>query len=175
LHSFLCRRTGWNLELFHPICSGLYWSTGKNGRLFSDRNPGGISGWKVFCNCVYAVYKSKQINGIYSLINIILVLVAIIHPGWIGVWSIFLTSFFMSLMYPTIFAMSIKGLGQNTKIGGSLLVMAIIGGAFWTPIMGLIFMHTHSMALAMAVPLLAYIFISYYAYFGSKAKINVQI
>jgi FHS family L-fucose permease-like MFS transporter len=110
--------------------------------------------------------KPNRLMGIYGAINVLLVLIAVIHPGWIGVWSIFLTSFFMSLMYPTIFAMSIKGLGHNTKIGGSLIVMAIIGGAVLTPIMGLISMNTHSMALAMTVPLLAYVFISYYAWWG---------
>ena len=60
------------------------------------------------------------------------------RPGWVGLWAVFLTSFFMSLMFPTIFALGLKKLGPNTKIGGSLLVMAIVGGAVLTPIMGLI-------------------------------------
>ena len=71
-------------------------------------------------------------------------------------------------MYPTIFAMSIKGLGPNTKIGGSVLVMAIIGGAILTPVMGLIVEETESMALAMINPLVAYVYIAYYSWFGAK-------
>lgn len=43
-------------------------------------------------------------------------------------------SFFMSLMFPTIFALGLKGLGANTKIGGSMIVIAIIGGAIFTPL-----------------------------------------
>ncbi len=70
----------------------------------------------------------------------------------------------MSLMYPTIFASSIKGLGRNTKIGGSILVMAIIGGALCTPLMGYISETTDSMAFAMTIPLIAYLYIFYYSF-----------
>lgn len=114
------------------------------------------------------VIKPNRLMGLYSVINVVLVLTGIAFPGWIGMWAIFLTSFFMSLMFPTIFAMGIKGLGPNTKVGGSLIVMAIIGGAFWTPIMGLLAEATASMAVAMSVPLLAYLFIAWFAFFGSK-------
>jgi FHS family L-fucose permease-like MFS transporter len=74
----------------------------------------------------------------------------------------------MSLMFPTIFALGLKGLGPNTKIGGSFLVMAIVGGAVLTPIMGLISEKFHSLALAYSIPLLAYIYICAYSYFGSR-------
>jgi FHS family L-fucose permease-like MFS transporter len=112
----------------------------------------------------------NKLMGIYCMINILLVGIAIIFPGFIGVWAIFLTSFFMSLMYPTNFALSIKGLGENTKIGGSIMVMAIVGGAFFPPVMGLIAESFNSMAIAMIIPLVAYIYIAYYAFSGSKIK-----
>jgi FHS family L-fucose permease-like MFS transporter len=107
--------------------------------------------------------------GAYSVINVALVLVGVLFPGPLGLWTIFLTSFFMSLMFPTIFALGLKGLGENTKIAGSLLVMAIVGGAIFTPIMGLISQHFQSLAAAYSVPLAAYIFIAYYSFFGSQA------
>ena len=113
----------------------------------------------------------NRLMGWYSFINIILVGFSIIAPGWFGMWAIFFTSFFMSLMYPTIFATSIKGLGPNTKIGGSILVMAIIGGALFTPLMGYIAEVTNSMAVAMAVPLVAYIYICYYSFMGATDDI----
>ena len=97
--------------------------------------------------------------GAYSLINICLLLVGVFHPGWIGLWAVFLTSFFMSLMFPTIFATGLRGLGVNTKIGGSMIVMAIIGGAVLTPLMGWISMTTQSVAIAYLVPLTAYLFV----------------
>lgn len=119
-----------------------------------------------------ATWLMKYLNparlmGVFGIINIVLVAVAILHPGWIGVWAIFFTSFFMSLMYPTNFALSIRGLGNNTKIGGSIMVMAIVGGAFFPPLMGLI-SESVNMAFSMIIPLIAYIYISYYAFAGSK-------
>ncbi len=115
--------------------------------------------------------EPRKLMGSYSLANMVLVALGVLLPGWIGLWSIFLTSFFMSLMFPTIFALGIKGLGPNTKIGGSMIVMAIIGGAVFTPVMGLIFEATRSMATAMLVPLFCYVFITYYAFVGSKVRV----
>jgi FHS family L-fucose permease-like MFS transporter len=120
-------------------------------------------------------FQPGKLMGLYAVINVILVLVGVIHPGWIGVWFIFLTSFFMSLMFPTIFAMGIKGLGPHTKLGGSWIVMAIVGGAFFTPIMGFISDRTGSMALAMLVPFVCYAFITYYAFIGSRPKGNLYL
>jgi FHS family L-fucose permease-like MFS transporter len=111
-----------------------------------------------------------KLMGAYSLINICLLLVGVFHPGWIGLWAVFLTSFFMSLMFPTIFATGLRGLGVNTKIGGSMIVMAIIGGAVLTPLMGWISMTTQSVAIAYLVPLTAYLFVALYAYYGSTLK-----
>jgi len=113
-------------------------------------------------------FEPKKLMGIYSFINIGMVALAVINPGFIGGWALILSSFFMSLMFPTIFALGIKGLGPNTKIGASGIIMAIIGGAIWTPLMGYISDQTHSMALAMIVPLISYIYVCYYAFIGSK-------
>ena len=110
----------------------------------------------------------NRLMGAYSMVNIILVAFGVLLPGWFGLWCVFLTSFFMSLMFPTIFALGLKGLGQNTKIGGSLLVMAIVGGAVLTPIMGLISEAAHSVAVAYLVPLFCYVCIALYSYLGSK-------
>jgi FHS family L-fucose permease-like MFS transporter len=64
--------------------------------------------------------------------------------------------------------LGLKKLGPNTKIGGSLLVMAIVGGAVLTPIMGLI-AEARGIALAYLVPLVAYAFIAVYGFIGAKA------
>jgi len=112
--------------------------------------------------------EPNKLMGFFSLLNICMVAVAISMPGFFGVWALVLSSFFMSLMFPTIFALGVKGLGPNTKIGGSMIIMAIIGGAIWTPLMGLISDSTHSMAYAMIIPLISYIYVGYYAFSGSK-------
>ena len=119
--------------------------------------------------------QPRLLMGAYSLANIMLVGIGILFPGWLGLWAVFLTSFFMSLMFPTIFALGLKGLGPNTKIAGSFIVMAIIGGAVFTPAMGLVFEATKSMAMAMLVPLGCYIFIAYFAFIGSRVRTPVPV
>jgi FHS family L-fucose permease-like MFS transporter len=113
-------------------------------------------------------FEPKKLMGLYGCINIALVAMAVFTPGLIGGWALIISSFFMSLMFPTIFALGVKGLGPNTTIGASGIIMAIIGGAIWTPLMGYISDQTHSMAIAMVVPLISYIYVSYYAFLGSK-------
>jgi len=112
--------------------------------------------------------EPNKLMGIFSILNICMVAIAISMPGFFGVWALVLSSFFMSLMFPTIFALGVKGLGPNTKIGGSMIIMAIIGGAIWTPLMGLISDSTHSMAYAMIIPLISYVYVGYYSFIGSK-------
>ena len=111
----------------------------------------------------------NKMLGVYALVNVALVAVGVLRPGWAGLWAVFLTSFFMSLMFPTIFALGLKRLGPNTKIGGSLIVMAIVGGAVLTPLMGLIAEAHRSIALAYLVPLVAYVFVAAYAFLGANA------
>jgi len=119
------------------------------------------------------VVKPNLLMGVYAVINVLLVAVGVLHPGWIGVWAMVLTSFFMSLMFPTIFALGLKGLGPNTKIGGSLIVMAIVGGAALTPLMGLINDRTHSIAFAYLVPLVGYLSVAAYAFLGTSRRLSV--
>jgi FHS family L-fucose permease-like MFS transporter len=115
----------------------------------------------------------NKLLGTYAVFNVVLVSVAVLRPGWVGLWAVFLTSFFMSLMFPTIFALGLKRLGPNTKIGGSLLVMAIVGGAVLTPVMGLI-AEAHGIALAYLVPLVAYVVIAAYGFVGAKAGLSEE-
>jgi MFS transporter, FHS family, L-fucose permease len=111
-----------------------------------------------------------KLLGVYAIVNVALVAFGVLHPGWAGLWAILLTSFFMSLMFPTIFALGLKGLGPNTKIGGSLIVMAIVGGALVPPLMGKIADARHSMAPAYVVPLIAYVVIAAYAFAGARLR-----
>jgi FHS family L-fucose permease-like MFS transporter len=126
---------------------------------------------RFFATYLMKFFQPSRLMGVYALVNLALVGAAILFPGWGGVGAVFLTSFFMSLMFPTIFALGIKELGPGTKLGGSMIIMAIVGGAVATPIMGLIFQATRSMAAAMLVPLTCYAFIAYYAFGGSKVRI----
>jgi FHS family L-fucose permease-like MFS transporter len=117
----------------------------------------------------------RKLMGAYSLINVGLLLFGVFHPGWLGLWAVFLTSFFMSLMFPTIFATGLRGLGVNTKIGGSMIVMGMIGGAVLTPMMGWISIVTQSVAFAYLVPMAGYLCVGLYAYYGSTLKPRLPV
>ena len=81
-------------------------------------------------------FHARTMLGIYAVVNVVLGLVAVVWPGWVGAMCLLTTSLFMSIMFPTIFALGLKGMGDKTKTAGSLLVMAILGGAALTKIMG---------------------------------------
>jgi FHS family L-fucose permease-like MFS transporter len=127
---------------------------------------------RAFSTYLMKFIAPARLMGVYGLINLALVSVGVFFPGWTGLWALLMTSFFMSLMFPTIFALGLKGLGANTKIGGSLIVMAIVGGAIFPPAIGLLSEKFGSLALAYGLLLPAYAFIAYYAFLGSKVRLS---
>ncbi|MDV6330981.1 L-fucose:H+ symporter permease [Asticcacaulis sp. 201] len=100
---------------------------------------------------------------IYALFNIALCLAVIVSPGIIAVIALGLTSFFMSIMFPTIFATGIKGLGPRTSIGASYIIMAIIGGAIFPPAMGWLGQTTGHLQYAFVLPAVCFAVIAIYA------------
>ncbi len=109
-----------------------------------------------------------KLTGIYALINVALVFLGIGHPGLMGGYALIASSFFMSIMFPTIFALGVKGLGPNTKLGGSLIVTAIIGGALFPPLMGHIKDLTGSLAAGYWLPLIGYVVVALYGFLGAR-------
>ncbi len=73
----------------------------------------------------------------------------------------FASFFFMSVGFPTIFALGIRGLGEHTKLASSLIVMSIVGGAIAPPFMGRIADH-HAMRTGFVVPLVCFVFVALY-------------
>jgi FHS family L-fucose permease-like MFS transporter len=92
---------------------------------------------------------------------------AMAASGMIPIWGVVLIGFFHSIMFPTIFALGIKGLGRYTKLGSSLLVMAIIGGSIFPALMGYVSDLT-SIRTAFCIPLLCYLYIWYFAAKGAE-------
>jgi MFS transporter, FHS family, L-fucose permease len=93
----------------------------------------------------------------YAIVNSMFMTFAIVHPGFAGAMTVMTTSFFMSMMFPTIFALGVKGLGRNTKVGGALIVMSVAGGAVLPPILGAIARASGSLAFGYIVVVGAYI------------------
>lgn len=107
-------------------------------------------------------FSASRLMWIYALINILLCGYAILVPNHSGLLALTATSFFMSLMFPTIFALGLRNLGVQAKAGASLLVMAIIGGAVLTALMGWVSDLT-SIHIAVVVPLICFLVIGLYA------------
>jgi len=107
---------------------------------------------------------ASKILGIYGVANVVLMALAVTRPGMLGAWAIVGGSFFISIMFPTIFALGLKGLGENTKLGGSMLVMAIVGGAFFPLLLGWVARSTGSMALGYLVPLFCFAGVAAYGF-----------
>jgi FHS family L-fucose permease-like MFS transporter len=91
----------------------------------------------------------------FAVVDVGLCAAAALAGGDFGLYALMATSFFMSIQFPTIFTMSLRGLGTHTKSGSSFLVMAIVGGAVVPPIMGLV-SDASSINLAMLVPALCF-------------------
>lgn len=172
-------------DLRTPI-SGMMQHLGRFGEVFMPQNNEqaaslilAIGGMGVFwigrlTGSYFMKFVSPQkLLGIYAVLNSLLVIVVILNLGWLSVIALFSTYFFMSVMFPTIFALGISDLGTLTKKGSSFLVMAVAGGAFCPPIMGLIADSYGSMSIAFVIPMVCFMFIGWYAIWGAgKVVIN---
>lgn len=114
--------------------------------------------------------KPAKLLSLYAVINIVLLIVALAAKGMVAVYAVLAVPFFMSIMFPTIFALGIKGLGEDAKIGSSFLVMSIIGGGIIPVIMGFISDKTGSMQMAYIMPLICFAVILFFGLKGYKIK-----
>ncbi|HEY5408041.1 MAG TPA: L-fucose:H+ symporter permease [Ginsengibacter sp.] len=109
--------------------------------------------------------KPERLLALYAIINILLLFVAVFTHGEIAVYTIMAVPFFMSVMFPTIFALGIKGLGEETKIASSFLIMSIVGGAIFPLIMGRISDATGGdIQLAYIVPIICFAVVLLFAF-----------
>ncbi len=114
--------------------------------------------------------QPRKLLIIYAIISILLSILAITGTGITVVYTLIAIAFFMSIMFPTIFSMGISGLGNNTKIGSSLIVMSIVGGALLPPILGVISDKTGNIQNGYIVPLVCFAVILLFAMNGNKTQ-----
>ena len=108
-------------------------------------------------------YAAHKVLGIYALLNIVACLLISLKLGWLAVASVFLSYFFMSIMFPTIFALGIHGLGTRAKKASSFIVMAIMGGAVLPKLMGHL-ADVHGMSCAFVVPMGCFMVVAFYGF-----------
>jgi FHS family L-fucose permease-like MFS transporter len=116
--------------------------------------------------------KATTLLTVYACISVVLLAAALLLTGSTAVYAVLAVPFFMSIMFPTIFALGIKDLGEETKMASSLLVMSIVGGAIFPLFMGIISDRTHSMQKAYIVPLICFLVVAWYGWRGYKIKTN---
>jgi hypothetical protein len=111
--------------------------------------------------------SAHKMLGLYSVINAGLCFLIFLKLGWLSVVCVFLCYFFMSITFPTIFALGIFGLGSRAKAASAYIVMGIVGGALLPKLMGAIADH-YNMSRGFIVPLICFVFIAFYGYAWPK-------
>ena len=112
-------------------------------------------------------FNPAKMLAFYSLMVCFLLPIVALELGWASLVALYAVFFFMSIMFPTIFALAIKSLGNKTKEAASFLVMAVAGGAVFPPLMGAV-ADAYGMALGFLVPIPLFAFILYYSLNGYR-------
>jgi len=175
VNSFFINYVTETLHGVQATISGLMEHLGKFGQVFMPKNAeqaaslilalGGMgSFWigRLTGAWLMKFVRPQRLLAIYAIVNTFLTAFVVMRLGWFSVIALFSTYFFMSLMFPTIFALGLRNLGPLTKKAASFLVMAVAGGAFCPPLMGAVADH-FGMAVAFLIPLCCFAFIAYYA------------
>lgn len=151
--------------------NGWFVSLADGGYAISDKGAANLLSVGFICFLIgrftgAAIVKKHPphtVLGFYGLMNVIICFLVFLKLGWFSVLCVFLGFFFMSIMFPTIFALGIHGLGGRAKQASAYLVMAIMGGALLPKVMGAV-ADNYDMSRAFIVPLFCFAIISVYGY-----------
>ncbi len=108
-------------------------------------------------------FAAHKVLGVYGAMNVLVCVLVFAKLGWLSAVCVFLSYFFMSIMFPTIFALGIFGLGARAKKASAFIVMAIMGGAVLPKLMGHI-ADQYDMSTSFIVPLVCFIFVTLYGF-----------
>jgi len=148
------------------------WFELKDGLVhFSDRGASNLASLGFFCFLagrfsgagILKKASAHKILGLYATINVAVCGLVFLKLGWASVIGVFLSYFFMSIMFPTIFALGIFGLGVGAKRASGYIVMAIMGGAMLPKLMGHV-ADVHGMSRGFIVPLACFALVALYGW-----------
>lgn len=97
----------------------------------------------------------------FALADAVCMALVVVSVGAVSLYALYLSFFFMSIMFPTIFALGLEGMGSYTKKASSYIVMGVAGGAFAPMLMG--YIGADNMAVGFVIPLLSFLYILYFA------------
>ena len=112
------------------------------------------------------VVKAGKLLGLFGIINTVLMLIVATRHDNIGIIALILSYLFMSIMFPSIFALGIRGLGEQTKTASSILVMTVVGGAICPALMGVI--GATNMNTGFVIPMICFAYITFFGFIGNK-------
>jgi len=111
-------------------------------------------------------FKPSRLLAFYSLMCSIAMVLVVMQLGKMSLYALYASFFFMSIMFPTIFALGVSKMGAYTKKASSYIIMGVAGGAFAPMLMG--YIGEQSMAIGFIIPLVCFLFILFYGLKGYK-------
>ena len=112
--------------------------------------------------------KPGSLLGLCAAINTLLMFFVIMNHNRFGIIALISCYLFMSIMFPSIFALGLRDLGDKTKTASSILVLTVVGGAIAPSLMGIL--GAESMNVGFIIPLICFLYISFFGYVGSRIK-----
>lgn len=119
---------------------------------------------RFLCTWLMKWVRPRKLLAWVGVIAVCCCMLAAFSHNLLGLYALMCISGCMSLMFPTIYSMGVKGLGEDTKLGGSGMVMAIAGAAVLTQIQGIVSDSVGSIAYAYVVPGFAFAVVIFYAF-----------
>lgn len=117
--------------------------------------------------------KDHRLLTLFAVCATVLCLMGTLAGGMVAVGSVLAVNFFMSIMFPTIFALGVKDLGDHVKLGSSFIIMAIVGGAIVPPVMGVI-SHSFGVQGSFVIPTVCFVVVLIYGLKGYNAGLKPQ-
>ncbi|KQM77001.1 fucose permease [Pedobacter sp. Leaf216] len=125
---------------------------------------------RFFTTFLMRFFRAHNLLAIYAFVSLLLCEVAIIGTGMVTIYAVIAICFFMSVMFPTIFSLGIKGLESDTELGSSLIIMSIVGGAVLPRIFGYLSDETGNIQNGYYVPMACFAVIVLFGLKGHRSK-----
>ena len=164
----LGRFPGWLTGWFASDVQGVWHISDKGAANLSAVAFVFFLGGRLFGSWLLKKSPAHRVLGTFCVINMAVCVLILLNTGWLSVLGVFLTYLFMSIGFPTIFALGIHGFGsQAKKRASAFIVMSITGGALMPKLMGHLG-DVYNMSVAFAMPLVCFLLIALYAFAWPK-------
>jgi len=155
----------------HGAFAGWFEVNAAGAIALSDRGAAYLASLGFFCflagrfigSLLLGVFPAHRVLGIFGVLNAAACLLVVLKLDWLSVACVFASYFLMSIMFPTIFALGIHGLGARAKRASSFIVMAIMGGAVLPKLMGAVGDH-YGVSRSFVVPLACFLVVAGYGF-----------